>query len=136
MQHLSLSVEAGSLVIDCTVDGNGGDGIHMGGSGLVSGNICELNAAGAGIWVWERTRVINNVCRKNATGMRAGAVSNVVRDNTRAGILVSTANTRNVVIGNSAGDNGGSSYALASGNDVGPIGTAASATSPFANLLN
>ena len=42
----------------------------------------------------------------------------------------------NVIVGNTASSNIGPNYDIVAGNDVGPIGNAATATSPWANISN
>jgi hypothetical protein len=59
-----------------------------------------------------------------------------VRGNSGTGITAAS-NGGNVITRNSAGGNGSSgtdNYNIGGGNDAGPIGSAASSTSPWANL--
>jgi hypothetical protein len=42
--------------------------------------------------------------------------------------------TNNIIIRNSVSGNGANNYSIANGNDVGPVGTAATSTSPWANI--
>ena len=52
------------------------------------------------------------------------------------GIRVASGQTKVVVIKNTTAGNTANSYAIPAGNDVGPWGQAATATSPWANIQN
>lgn len=73
----------------------------------------------------------------SSAGIYGTGSNNVVRDNhlvgnANAGIMLEAA--PNSVYRNTARDNGTNNYATAPGNDVGPIGSAAASTSPWANI--
>jgi hypothetical protein len=109
-----ISITSGGKVVDCTASSNTSDGISASG-GYVFGNQCSNNGA-AGISVnAQNTRVDSNNVTSNARGIDVN-VSN------------------NVIVRNSANANSVTDYDIAGGNDVGPIGTAAASTSPWANI--
>lgn len=111
----TLTACAGSTVRGCAARANGGDGVAVTNGCQVVGNTCEGNSAGAGV---------------RASGTNNRIDSNHVVNN-GAGILVSSSG--NVIVRNSGSDNA-PNYSIANGNDVGPIGTAATATSPWSNI--
>jgi parallel beta-helix repeat protein len=109
-----ISVADGSSVVGCVVRQNGADGIAITGG----------------------CRIVENTCDQNAIGIHGTQTSsriegNNVTFNTTAGIRLNSGG--NTVFKNSARGNP-TNYDVA-GNDVGPISTAASATSPFANIV-
>lgn len=113
-----ISVGGGCTVAQCTTRKNGGDGIALV-RGYALNNNCErngFNGDGAGIHVSE--------------GREARLEGNNVTGNDR-GIDVDSSG--NLIIKNSARGNG-VNYAIVDGNDVGPIGSASSSTSPWANI--
>jgi parallel beta-helix repeat protein len=106
-------------IVDCLSHQNGGDGIQIGGDCYVSG--CQANfngtsSVGAGV---------------HATGTDNRIEGNNVATND-AGIDCDSAG--NVVIRNSASGNTDNYGQIVGGNDVGPIGTGATSTSPWANI--
>ena len=155
-----LVVGIGSTVVGCTIVGSDfGDGI-IGGAGTSVLN-STVSAACVGIKLADGEGLIrgNNVSRSDCIGIHAGPRSlvdgnsvtgspfddgiritgegsrienNNVAGNGGDGIEVVDAG--NVVIKNSARGNG-TNYNIAPGNDVGPIGAAATATSPWANIV-
>ena len=134
-------------IAGCTVQANEQHGITVGERSVVrdnqiSGNGTDPNAAGAGVFVvGDANRVLGNTINGNDKGVFVTGKGNVIDGNNirgaaGPGIEVSVANGKNIIIRNQAGDNGGSYSAIASGNQVGPIDTNFTATSPFANLQN
>ena len=115
-----ISANAGSTVSGCSVGSNTGDGIVVGGDAYILNNVCEGNGNlgdGAGILVTSLScRIEGNHVVDNDRGIDVDAAGNVIIRNS------ATANTVN--------------YDIVVGNDVGPIGTAALATSPWANISN
>ena len=79
--------------------------------------------------------VIDNNLRNNDVGIYAVGGSNRIEGNhvTDGGTGVKVDGTTNVIIKNSA-QGYRAPYEIVPGNDVGPIGTAASSTSPWANI--
>ncbi|HTD85489.1 MAG TPA: right-handed parallel beta-helix repeat-containing protein [Candidatus Binatia bacterium] len=115
-----MNLRAGSTVTHCTARGNGDDGIEVTSDCVVSDNHCTgngLSAAttGAGIHATlSSNRIEGNHATQNENGYRIDADGNTLFRNSARG------NTTN--------------WSIAPGNDVGPIGDAAIATSPFANI--
>ena len=114
-----VEVNNGSLVKDNVVSGNGGDGIVLATNGTAIGNNCRRNgflSGGSGISAFSsKNRIEGN---------------NVVDND--FGITVTAAG--NLIIKNSAANSTTADYSIVIGNDVGPIGSAATATSPWANI--
>lgn len=115
-----INVRTGSTVSRCTARANGDDGIEVETDCVVSENHCTGNGTsstttGAGIHATSPgNRVEGNHAVQNENGYRIDGANSTLFRNTARG------NTTNWVI--------------AAGNDVGPIGAAATATSPFANI--
>jgi hypothetical protein len=103
----------------CTAIGNKGDGIVFSGDSLVSHNHASTNG-GAGFHdVGSASRIDGNISRENiGTGIFASTGDTVVRNNSGAN-------------GNNTADN---QYGPTAGANWGPVGTANSATSPWANF--
>ena len=155
-----ISVGAGSSVINSVAEGHPmGSGISALGSGISIVNcVTKMNCEGIGSLLSDNLTVRGNTVSENECGgITAGAGSLIEDNNVRAnvgwGIRVGGAGTRvegnnvgatigaginvtaagNVVIKNSARGNA-PNYDIVGGNDVGPIGSAATATSPWANI--
>ena len=136
----------GSHISHCAAVKNGGDGIAAAGEAIVENNTCDGNGTGtvasAGISASgngnriENNNTTNNDVGISVTGTGTVIEANHVRNNTGPGIEVTTVNGRNVIIRNVAGNNVNSYTSIASGNQVGPIDTNFTATSPFANFGN
>ena len=114
-----------STVSDCLVQNNSRSGIYVDGPGcVITENNCRGNntgnyASNAGIYIRDsRNRVDGN-------HVIASGVS---------GIQVEAAYVNNVVIRNTVDGNGASNFVNPGGNDFGPVGVAATATSPWANI--
>jgi len=114
-------------VSGCSANTNNTGGIYVGGSGsVVIGNICIGNntansSSYAGIYISaNNTRVEGN--HVTASGY--------------AGIAVASGCTDNIITKNSVSGNGANNYVVPAGNDLGPVGTAATATSPWANIFH
>ena len=120
-----ITVQRGCRVSDCVVARNVTSGIYVSfPGGQVTGNTCVGNntsasAVHAGIFINESD---NRVEGNHITGSGY------------AGIQVGSAFLRNVIVRNSVAGNGANSYVYPAGNDVGPIGTASTATSPWSNI--
>jgi hypothetical protein len=140
---------AGGLISDCVVINNNGDaGININAYGsplaygslsgcLVAGNtVYGISLAASG---WE---VIGNSCITNrSVNILINGSNNRIENNHVlttggiAGIEVSGSGyTNNVVIHNTVIGAGANNYQNPGNNDFGPIGTAATATSPWANI--
>jgi hypothetical protein len=124
-----ISVVNGSTVSDCLVSDNYSIGIFVDGSG---------------------SRIVNNTLFNNNTGNSSSRASifiegsnnrieaNHVTTSTASGYGIYVFNTgtdlNNVIIKNSVVGLGIADYSVPSGNDLGPVGTAATSTSPWANI--
>ncbi|HEX9047117.1 MAG TPA: right-handed parallel beta-helix repeat-containing protein [Verrucomicrobiae bacterium] len=141
-------IEAGgSRVLNCLVSANGGSGIWAYGESFVSGCLSEDNAW-SGIGLGSDSVAVNNTCSGNnnsgnssQAGIRQffgpGRIEgNHVSYSAGVGILVNAGQTQVVVIKNTTAGNTNNAYSIPAGNDVGPWGQAATATSPWANIRN
>ena len=149
-----IHVEQRSQVLDCIADENGagaaGDGIEGDIRTVVKRCSATENRAD-GISVAGESIIVENRTSHNGRGTTAAGIrttnptgtgsgsrieSNQSRDNTGNGIVASPAD---FVMRNSAGNNSGGNYrdatgAPLAGANIGPIGSASTATNPFANL--
>jgi len=149
------------LAEDLVVEDNGGHGINVGAGSIVR-NVAALNNE-TGIVFASPSLVTDSLAIGNNVGFFVGAGTTpgstirhcVARDNSLRGIYVAAGgsnriegnhvsnngvgffvySTANVIIRNTATGNG-TNYDIYPGNDVGPIGSAATATSPWANISN
>ncbi len=135
-----LSVVGNTTVAGCVATGNGGTGILCSfGASLVVDCNASLNTL-SGINVVQGCTVLNNHCDSNGNG-GDGAGILVSSDENRLDGNTCTRNDRgidvdsagNLVVRNSVSGNG-VNFDIVGGNDVGPIGSAATATSPWANI--
>jgi parallel beta-helix repeat protein len=129
-----------SRVTGCVSRDNNGVGIAVG-EGSVVENSSSIANLDDGIRVERRSYVLNNNVYGNAAGAPLGAgihassTDNRIEGNNLIGndVGIEVVATGNVIIKNSASGNG-TNYSIVAGNDVGPIGSAATATSPWANI--
>lgn len=137
--EVGIFTSSGSVVVGCTACENGRDGIDSGASTIEGCTVC-FNTEN-GIRVGEGSFVLNNNANQNGldtgdgagilvTGTRNRIEGNNVTENDR-GIDVDAAG--NLIVRNSAADNT-VEYDIVGGNQVGPIGSADTSTSPWANL--
>src|SRR4051812_44530194 len=147
-----IHVEHRSQVLDCVADENGTGAAGRGIEGDIRTVVKRCSATqnrADGISVAGESVIVDNRTSSNGAGTAAAGIrttnsggsgsrieANQSRDNTGIGIVASTGD---VVIRNSAGNNTGGNYrdavaAPLSGPNIGPIGSASTATSPFANL--
>lgn len=126
-------------IMNCSASNNGGNGIDI---FFYDAHITGCNASqngSDGIRVVNRCRVFNNTCNSNlgagvnAAGERNRIDGNHVADNAR-GIEAAMPGLVNFIVRNSAIGNSSNYGSIDPANDVGPIGTAAGSTSPWANL--
>jgi hypothetical protein len=120
---INLSANGPGYISDCLVGNNAGYGIEIFGQGyVISGNDCFQNSSGGIVLQESNNRVDGN---------------HVVTPLSIKGISVtSSAYTNNVVVRNTVGGGGSAAinYSNTGGSDFGPIGSASSATSPWANI--
>jgi parallel beta-helix repeat protein len=112
-----IRAETSGMVLDCIVRNSGANGIRVDYESVVRGNLCTQNWVGdvAGILaVTGSSRIEGNHVSSNTIGIRVNGTANIV--------------IRNSAVGNIT------DYDIPAGNDAGPIGKAATATSPWANL--
>lgn len=128
-------ISAGSSTVEnCTAQDNGGNGIFIS-SGQVT-HCRAFNNAENGIYS-QMSYVYGNDCRDNTdAGIFMGAQGSRIDSNNlyANNIGIDAAVGGNVVIRNTAKLNPGGNYDLPVGTEVGPIGTAAGSTSPWANI--
>jgi hypothetical protein len=117
--NAGISTGIRANISGCTAIGNNGDGIVFSGDSFVLNNHASTNS-GAGFHdLGGASRIDGNVSRENiGTGVLASTGDTVVRNNSGAN-------------GNGAANN---QYGPTTGPNWGPVGTAASATSPWANF--
>ncbi len=131
-----------SVATRCVVNGSGGVGIHLLGYGIQVRE-CVLRDCTVGILLDETSysHVVHNVCAahsqaaiRNISPSHHNRIEGNHVSASAVGLDIDTATQPNVIVRNSVA--GGTAYSIGSGNDVGPIGTAASSTSPWANFQN
>jgi len=149
-----VEVGRGSKVVDCLVASNSYDGIYAQSNSIVQG--CHISDNGSGgIVAFGGSRVLMNELRANlrfddtAVGeITIGGSNCLVQDNhvvvaVGAGILVQGGYTNetsraqftnNVIVKNIVFGGGANNYVYPIGNDVGPIGNAATFGSPWSNI--
>jgi hypothetical protein len=133
------------LVSGCVVQNNE-IGIDVS-PATVSGCLVQRNTV-VGIFVdGNGSRIVGNDCVVNNSSNSSTDAAIEINDNGNqveanritggyGGILVTSGNVKNVVIKNSAAVSAGLNFSVPSGNDLGPVGTAATSTSPWANISN
>jgi hypothetical protein len=158
LEHLNLSGNSQGLnctndtvIRDCVVSDNAVDGIVLGNNSTVTGCLVQSNAYN-GITVQGAGNVIsgNNLCGNNTSGSVGASAINITGFNNRIednhvtgtganGYGISVTNvvinaTNNIIIKNSVADSGANNYHITGSNDLGPIGNAATNTSPWGNF--
>lgn len=134
---------AGGLISGCiVVSNNVTTALNLVGTCRVSGCLVSENST-YGIYVnGVGCQVVGNTCVSNQNvGILIENVGNRIEDNHVVtlsgvtGIEVSGGSySNNVIVRNSVSGNGSGNYSDPGNNDFGPIGTAATATSPWANI--
>lgn len=160
--NYGISAGGGGTIKNCTAFRNAWSGIYAYFGGVIDG--CNsMQNAGSGIWVHSDILVTNcNSTENQGDGITLEGRADVIRGsnsnlNAGAGIRIAGTgspdganridenNVANNAIGISAGIGGNiivrnslrlntTQWSMAPGNDVGPIGSAATATSPWANF--
>jgi len=110
-----------ALIIHCIASRNQADGILVQRDSYVFGNLCDNNGFSAtmasGIHaMFEGNRIDSNNCTDNDMGIEVDRAGNIIVRN--------SASKSQVFL----------NFVIVPGNDVGPIGSAATATSPWANF--
>jgi hypothetical protein len=134
-------------VIDCFAQNNSGAGIWAYNGSYVSGCLSAYNFD-SGIGLGIDSVAINNSCVGNNTANSSAEAGiyqfygpgriegNHISYSTGVGIRVNAGQTKVVVVRNTTAGNIANAYSIPAGNDVGPWGQAATATSPWANIEN
>jgi len=135
----------GNEVRRCRIYGNGTFGIYMNGYTMVADSLVSSNSAeGMRLDPGSRgSQITGNTCISNAAGgIVIGDSASYIADNyvvTSSGVIginvSSAAYTNNVIVRNNVAGNGANNFSVFPGiNDVGPIGNAATNTSPWGNI--
>ncbi len=123
---VGFNLPAGSVLSGCTAADNTQDGIVLGSEGWALQNACAGNNPAADpLFAGIRVAGINNRVEGNQVGHGSGL-----------GVKLEAGLTNNVVIRNFTMGDPNLSFSFPPGNDVGPIGKAGSASSPWANIVN
>jgi hypothetical protein len=136
-----ISAQNSTILQGCTVYANTGDGIFVLSDSIV--RACNVGSnLQDGIDSGDRGQIIDNLCDSN--GFAPGTQSNIyivggssrIEGNSIVGgdRGITTAGDGNVIVRNSVRGGTNPYGGIAGGNDVGPIGTAATSTSPWANI--
>ena len=137
----------GGKVSNCTAYGNNFSGIWAYNGSLVTGCVSRNNAL-SGIGLGVDSVALGNDCSGNNGAANSGHAGiyqfygpgriegNHISYYTGVGIRVAAGQTQIVVVRNTTAGNTNNAYSIPAGNDVGPWGQAATATSPWANIQN
>jgi hypothetical protein len=142
-----INVYGNSVVLNSQAVSNQGRGVFVNRYCQVSGCVVNLNNY-SGIYVfYPSCQIIGNTCAGNNQSGSTSEAGILVDDNNNrvegnhvtgsgyAGIAVAGSYLNNVIVRNTVSDNGGNNYLINTAkNDVGPVGTAATSTSPWANI--
>lgn len=115
-----FNVRFGNHFEGCLSRGNQGDGIESSSGGHILH--CQLDGNGSGAAVGANIRITGDACRIEGNSLISGDFG------------IQTTSGGNVIVRNSSRNSGNSYGGISAGNDVGPIGSAATATSPWANI--
>jgi len=122
----AYGIDAGSSTVDgCFTENNAQSGINAGADCMITRNHCRFNNSG------------NNT---NDAGILLSASNNRVEDNyvrvlfNQNGIRAPNSAINNVIVKNSVTSGGANNFSISTGNDLGPIGSATNAVSPWANI--
>jgi len=130
------------VVRDAFVQFNRGNGIEAAGSGCrIVNNACQANGGAGILLVSDNCYVADNVCDTNSNdgilllGNYNRVEANQLTANILYGVETQFGTVNNVVTRNTASQNTGAfNYLDRGSDDFGPVGTAATATSPWANI--
>ncbi|MFO0835557.1 MAG: right-handed parallel beta-helix repeat-containing protein [Phycisphaerales bacterium] len=115
-----FNVRFGNRFEGCQSRSNQGDGIESNSGGHILS--CTLDGNGSGATVGANIRITGDACRIEGNSLIGGDFG------------IQTTSGGNVIVRNSSRNSGNSYGGISGGNDVGPIGSAATATSPWANI--
>lgn len=140
---VNLSLASYVKVTNVRAVSNGDHGIAVGYHGIISGCIVAGNGfgnySGAGIAVIDGCHVRGNMCQGNLSGIYLEGRGNRIEENhlrqNDEGIAAWSGVGGNIIVKNSAGDSYVVAYDIHPANDVGPIGSASTSTSPWANIV-
>lgn len=113
----------GCTVRGCQVRSNAQNGIAIGSNGLVADNLCDANGLAAG--TQSNIYINGSFCRVDGNAVTGGD----------RGIATAGGGINNLIVRNSCHGGTNPYGGIGGTNDVGPIGTAATSTSPWANIL-
>jgi hypothetical protein len=135
-----FQVSLSSTVVGSTASSNDDDGITISGGGVVQHTSVTLND-GDGIEAGDHTLILGNTIYRNGPNVGGRGVYLFARGNRIEGnninfndVGIKADQGSNLIIKNSFHNNQVTDLDLAPGNDVGPLGTAATSTSPWANI--
>lgn len=147
-RYYGIRANGGSQVKGCQASANADCGIYTAGNCSIVDCLATENNL-SGIYVYDSNgRISGNTCISNnlAADSSQGGIftrfsnhriqDNHLINNGYAGIQVTAGGTNCVVIRNNVSGNGANNYLIPANNDLGPVGKAATATSPWANLSN
>lgn len=129
-----LGLTGGGSIIDCAAEGNETGIFCAGGKCLILN--CNANLNQVGILMLDSATARGNTCSGNPNaGIRVVLAGNSMDGNTciENGIGFDVQTTGNLLVRNAATGNG-VDFQTAGGNGIGPIGSASTATSPWANI--
>jgi hypothetical protein len=135
------SVRDGATFMNCYASDNGGDGFFARFGSRWESCTSRSNTFD-GIEASSGAYILNCVLDTNGQGVASGANIRITGDSGRiegnsligADFGIQTTSGGNVIVRNNARNNTNNYGGISPGNDVGPIGTAATATSPWANI--
>lgn len=136
-------MSAGNVLKSCRIFANNYIGINLNGNATISDSVVETNGS-YGISIYGNgSQILGNNCVSNANiAIIIQGHANRVLDNnivSRPGVVgvevTSSGYSNNIVARNTVTGNGANNFLiLGSMNDTGPIGSASTATSPWANI--
>jgi hypothetical protein len=136
-----------NLITHCVAAGNTSAGISLDGPGIdVNNCTVDDNTQDGILVVYPGCQITDNLLRSNnitgiGAGIRVSSAYNRIEANHISygngyAIFTYASATNNVIIRNTTAGKTNSVFSIVVGNDVGPLGRAASATSPWANIYN
>jgi hypothetical protein len=119
---IGLVVSETGLIENCTLNNNNGGGISVSNNSVVRENTLDFHTSNPAILVTGmRNRIDGNHLTRNQRGLRVTGTANSIMRNSASGST-------------GPGPAPAPNYDIGASNDLGPVGTAAIATSPWANL--